>query len=217
MAKRQTRDDILDAAERVLVAATNIDEVSVRRIAAAAKVNVAAIGYHFGSRETLLIAAVKRVYDRFNAERLALLEAAIDASAPAPPGLAAIITALIAPSIRWSNDPASSYAAFVNFGALAQRARDPIVRNAMAREIKHLRAFIAPLRRAAPWFSAAEIGWRIHCALGVRHNVVRYRARAAALVGDAIDLRDAEEVLRRTVEVIVPMFARPAGAPPQRQ
>lgn len=209
MARRQTRSDILAAAERLLVGAANVDDVSVRRIAAAAGVNIAAIGYHFGSRDKLLIAVIKRIYDRFNAERLALLEAAIAARAPKPPELAAIITALIAPSIRWSNDPNSSYAAFVNFGALVQRTRDPAVRNTMAREIKHLRAFIAPLRQVAPWFSEAEIAWRIHCALGVRHNVVRYRARAAALVGEAFDLRDSDEVLRRTVEVIVPMFARP--------
>jgi AcrR family transcriptional regulator len=209
MARRQTRGEILDAAERLLVAAANIEDVSVRRIAAKAGVNVAAIGYHFGSRDKLLVAAIKRVYDRFNAERLAMLEAAIAARAPRPPELTAVITALIAPSIRWSNDPNSSYAAFVNFGALTQQARDPAVRNTMAREIKHLRAFIAPLRQVAPWFSEAEIAWRIHCALGVRHNVVRYRARAAALIGEAFDLRDSEEVLRRTVEVIIPMFARP--------
>ena len=44
-----TSDDILKAAERLLASAKTLDEVSVRRIAQDAGVNVSAISYHFGS------------------------------------------------------------------------------------------------------------------------------------------------------------------------
>jgi AcrR family transcriptional regulator len=210
MTRQRTRDHILDVTERLLATADSVDDVSVRRIAEEAGTTVSAVGYHFGSRDKLIAAAAKRIYDRFNEERLTLLNAAIDAKAPDPPDLGAVIAALIAPSVRWSNDPTSSYAAFVNFGALVQRAKDPSIGGSIAKEIKHLRAFIPPLRQIAPWFSESEIAWRIHCALGVRSNVIRYRARAEALIGDAFDLTDSEEVLDRMIEVIAPMFRRPS-------
>jgi AcrR family transcriptional regulator len=203
-----TKDAILDAAEEIVVSAQSLDEVSVRRIVAKARANVSAISYHFGSREKLIVAVVERVYKRFNAERLRLLQEAVDARAPEPAELERVIAALIGPSIRWSLDPASDYPAFLHIATLVQNTRDPKLRGNFAGKVEHLRAFIPPLRRVAPWFSDAEIAWRIHCALGVRHNVVRDRLRAEVLLEGAYDLGDPEEVLRRTIEVIVPMFGR---------
>ena len=204
-----TPELIVCATERLLAEAKSVDDVSVRRIAGAAGVNVAAIGYHFGSREKLIVAAVRRVYDRLDAERMRLLQAALDAHAPEPPPLPAVIGALIGPSVRWSLDPASEYPVFVNFAALGARSKDPAIRTEMADNVTHLRAFITVLRRIAPWLSDGEIGWRLHCALGIRTNVLRYRERAAALTGGEIDLTDPSELERRMVEVIVPMFQTP--------
>jgi AcrR family transcriptional regulator len=204
-----TQDTILDATEELLVGATSLDDVSVRRIAGKAGANVSAISYHFGSREKLIVAAVERVYKRFNAERLRLLQEAVDARAPEPAELGRVIAALIGPSIRWSLDPTSEYPAFLHIATLVQKTRDPEIRERFAGKVAHLRAFIPPLRRIAPWFTEAEIAWRIHCALGVRHNVVRDRLRAEILLAGSFDLSDPEEVLARTIEVIAPMFRKP--------
>jgi AcrR family transcriptional regulator len=53
MATATTTDAILDAAER-LFAAHGYDAVSVREITRDAEVNVAAVHYHFGSKEAVL-------------------------------------------------------------------------------------------------------------------------------------------------------------------
>lgn len=66
---------MLDAAER-LVAAKGFDSVSIRDVTGAAKANVAAVNYHFGSREGLLALVITHVLEPLCVERIALLEAA---------------------------------------------------------------------------------------------------------------------------------------------
>lgn len=64
---------MLDAAER-LVAAKGFDSVSIRDVTGAAKANVAAVNYHFGSREGLLDLVITHVMEPLCAERIARLE-----------------------------------------------------------------------------------------------------------------------------------------------
>jgi AcrR family transcriptional regulator len=208
-----TPDRILDAAERLFAAAASIDDVSMRGIARAAGANVSSVTYHFGSRDKLVAAVMRRVYQRFSTEKLNQLQRAIDARAPDPPDLAAVISALIEPSVRWSFDPESSYPIFVHFSVLIQKTRDQEIRQAFASQSAYLKHFVKALRRIAPWLSEGEIGWRIHCALGVRSSALRDRARGKLLVGSAFDFSNPDEVLRQTIAVIAPMFAPPVRPP----
>ena len=66
---------MLDAAE-MLFAAKGFDSVSIRDVTGAAKVNVAAVNYHFGSREGMLALVITHVLEPLCAERVALLKAA---------------------------------------------------------------------------------------------------------------------------------------------
>lgn len=205
-----TADRILAAAETLLVASDDLDAISLRKIAGIAGVPASAISYHFGSREQLLLEAVRVIYRRFNSERLRLLQAAIDARAPEPPDLAEVIAALVGPSVRWSLDPRSSYLAFVNLTALVRRSREPQVERAFPSRVQHLRPFAQAFQRIAPWLSEAEVGFRIHSALGIRSNVVRDRKRLQLLTGNAYDLNDPDAVIGLMVGVIAPMFQQPS-------
>ena len=62
---RQAKERLLDAAEQ-LFAARGFGEVSVRELAAAAEVNVAAVNYHFQGKENLFHEAIVR---RFAGQR----------------------------------------------------------------------------------------------------------------------------------------------------
>ena len=59
MQKMDTKTRILDTAER-LFAQKGFDAVSLRNIIASAKVNLAAVHYHFGSKQALVHAAQLR-------------------------------------------------------------------------------------------------------------------------------------------------------------
>src|ERR1700754_3042361 len=137
-----TADHILHAAES-LICRHRLDDISVRRISGVAGVSASAIIYHFGSREELLMEAVRVVYRRFNAERLRLLQTAIDRRGPAAADLHEVIAALIGPSLRWSLDPRSSYRAFLNLSALMQRTDNSL--GTPRRRAEYIRPFVSAL------------------------------------------------------------------------
>jgi len=73
MAPTSTRERILDAAEE-LVAEHGIADTSLRALTRHAGVNLAAVHYHFGSRDGLLDALVERLAEPINRDRREALE-----------------------------------------------------------------------------------------------------------------------------------------------
>ena len=71
---RNTKDIILDAAE-ALFAEQGFTSTSLRNITAKAGVNLAAVNYHFGSKNALIAAIFERRIIPMNRIRLARLEA----------------------------------------------------------------------------------------------------------------------------------------------
>ena len=68
-----TKKRILDAAERIF-SQDGFDRASLRTITAAAQVNLAAVNYHFHTKEALLSAVVERRATPINRRRIELLE-----------------------------------------------------------------------------------------------------------------------------------------------
>ncbi|MFI5588760.1 TetR/AcrR family transcriptional regulator [Amycolatopsis sp. NPDC051758] len=83
MAPPDTRSQLLDAAER-LFAEHGFQGASVRAITELAGANLAAVGYHFGSKAELLAAVVRRVVEPINAAQTAALDRLL-ARTPDPP------------------------------------------------------------------------------------------------------------------------------------
>ena len=72
MSERSTKDRILNAAE-TLFALNGASGASLRAITQRAKVNLAAVHYHFGSKDRLLEAVLARRLLPLNAERIRCL------------------------------------------------------------------------------------------------------------------------------------------------
>lgn len=68
-----TRESILDTAES-LFAQQGHEATSMRQITGAAGVNLASVNYHFGSKESLVQAVLKRRLEVLNRERMRLLD-----------------------------------------------------------------------------------------------------------------------------------------------
>ena len=92
-----TRGTILDVAERIC-AEQGFEGLSVRAISEAAKVNVAAITYHFGGKSQLFEEMFRRRVVPLNQQRLALLDAAL--SGPNPVTLTDVVRAFVEPPMR---------------------------------------------------------------------------------------------------------------------
>src|SRR3954466_13792496 len=95
-----TRERILDTAER-LFAERGFGATSLRSIIASAEVNLAAVHYHFRSKEALLEAVIVRRLEPLNRERLELLDQYEREAGKWGPSLEQILDALLSPPIRF--------------------------------------------------------------------------------------------------------------------
>ncbi|MEO7433066.1 MAG: TetR/AcrR family transcriptional regulator, partial [Dokdonella sp.] len=97
-----TRERILCVAE-TLFARHGFAGASLRQVTAAAKVNLAAVNYHFGSKDSLIEEVFRRRLDELNQHRLALLTTVL-----ASPGhsLEHVLDAFIRPALEQSMDSA---------------------------------------------------------------------------------------------------------------
>src|SRR6266699_1393796 len=98
---RDTRTRVLDVAEE-LFGEEGIERVSIRDITDKAKVNLAAINYHFGSKEDLIVAVFERRVVPVNEARLAALNAVEKSAGKRIPKLEAILEAFIRPAVQSS-------------------------------------------------------------------------------------------------------------------
>jgi len=94
-----TRQRILDTAER-LFADQGFHATTLRQITRDADVNLAAVNYHHGSKDALILAVFQRRLDQLNSDRLARLDDALRESDP--PELERVLEAFIYPALLLS-------------------------------------------------------------------------------------------------------------------
>ncbi len=162
-----TRDLVFVAAER-LFAVHGFQKVSVRDITAEAKVNLASINYHFGSKDALLLEIFTRRTAELNRTRAKMLHEANAAHAGKPP-VRAVLHALIAPPVRWM-DPKGERLISVQFLIRARSEGTDQMRDILRTDVSHLRRFSDALLVACPQLTAEEVYWRLHFSLGLIHN-----------------------------------------------
>ena len=98
MASESTRERILDVAEE-LFANDGIAATSLRTITHKAGVNLAAVHYHFGSKEALLGAVIERRARPVNAARTARLDALERDAGPEGPDVESLLAAFFLPAV----------------------------------------------------------------------------------------------------------------------
>ncbi len=109
MSASRTRQNILDAAER-LFSRYGFAATSLRRVTRDAGVNLAAVNYHFGSKEALVAAVFERRLEPLNQRRLASLETAEQQAGEAGPALEEILWCLIEPTLDMAREEAARFA-----------------------------------------------------------------------------------------------------------
>src|SRR5260370_25190717 len=139
---------ILAAAER-LYADGGFGDVTLRDIVAEANVNLAAVNYHFGSKDELIAELFVTRSLATNRERLNELKAA-EEKGGGRAGIDAIMHALVGPTLRGCLGPDREGSTAARFMIRASIESVPPIRRIKNRAGARLRKFIAPLRRAIP-------------------------------------------------------------------
>jgi len=189
-----TKDRILDAAER-LFARDGFEATSLRAITTEADVNLAAVNYHFQSKEALVQAVIGRRMGPVNAQRLALLDAYEAEAGDAPVTLEKIMDAFLRPVIEMVGSHAHEFVPLI--GRLYTEPGEFAVR-LYKQQFEHMaQRFIAALQRALPEVPRAELAWRIHFAVGALAHTMGASRLLKLMSGGVSDVSDVEGTLAR--------------------
>src|SRR5437868_9978051 len=100
---QDTKTRILDVAEGLFME-HGCEATSLRQLTAAAGVNLAAVNYHFGSKEELFQAVLTRRLDPMNQERIERLDRLEREAAARPLTCERILSAMLIPALRLARD-----------------------------------------------------------------------------------------------------------------
>ncbi len=157
---------LLDVAE-ALVAWRGFESVSVRDITQAAKMNVAAVNYHFGDRDTLLTLAMMRPMMPVAAGRLEMLDAAERKSAGTPLPLEEILHAFTSPLVTQAGKSGLTEPMFYKLCArIFAREIDGLPEPVASRLGEIGGRFANAFARTLPALAPAELSQRIHFLTG---------------------------------------------------
>ncbi|MEO8596128.1 MAG: TetR family transcriptional regulator [Candidatus Solibacter sp.] len=163
---RDTKEKILDTAER-LFAEQGFAATSLRQVIGEAQVNVAAVHYHFGSKEDLLDAVVVRKVAPVNEARHAWLDRVVAEAGDRTPGVRQVLEAFLLPTAETANRSP-------DFVRLMGRMFSEGMMPALVE--KHFHAtgmrFVDELRRAIPHLSHEELLWRVHFMIGAMSHTL---------------------------------------------
>jgi AcrR family transcriptional regulator len=152
-----TKDRILGAAEE-LFAQHGFAGTSLRQVTSRADVNIAAVNYHFGSKENLVNEVFRRRMDEMSAQRLARLEVA---AREHPCELEPVLAAFVEPALAMALDRHGG-AAFIRVIARAYAEKYDSLRKFLSDQYGHVpREFAKAIAICLPQLSKEQLYWRL--------------------------------------------------------
>ena len=190
-----TKTRILDTAEK-LFGDKGFDTTSLRDITAEAGVNLAAVNYHFQSKDSLIDAIIARRVEPINQKRREML-----AAAGPNPTLKQILMAFLSPLI--SQDAPIVAPLIGRILAMPDACRIQLFK-------KHLLPvalqFTVALQKALPDLSETEVMWRLTFTAGAMAHIMARSIHIQELSGGKCDPTDRLAVLARLVTFAVAGF-----------
>jgi AcrR family transcriptional regulator len=207
-----TKTRILDAGERLFVE-HGFEATSLRSLTAAAGVNLAAVHYHFGSKEELFQAVLTRRLDPMNQERIDLLQKVERDAAGRPLSCEKILFAMLIPALRLARDEKRGGKNFLRLVGRAYADPAPFIRHFLSAQYagmigRYKEAFL----KALPHLSRQELTWRLHFVMGALSYTLA-GTDALKLFAEATATTNNDELLlQRLAPFLVAGLKAPAAA-----
>ncbi|MDH3999237.1 MAG: TetR family transcriptional regulator, partial [Desulfuromonadales bacterium] len=186
MSQTDTKEKILDAAEH-LFAQQGYHATSLRAITTTAKVNLAAVNYHFGSKDALLESVLLRRLEPLNQARLEQLQAVLREAekTETPPTPREVIRTFVEPTFRLRQS-SSNAEDFIRLVGHALAEPQGIVMSIFMRNMNPMMSkLFAALAQSLPGLSHKTLFWRLHFAIGSMSHIMRCHDRHSIMPEDA--------------------------------
>ena len=152
-----TKERILGAAEE-LFAQQGFGATSLRQVTSRADVNIAAVNYHFGSKENLVNEVFRRRMDEMSGHRLSMLE---DARRTRAGALEAFLAAFVEPGLALAAGR-NGGGAFIRVIARAYAEQNDGLRGFLSERYGHVqREFARAIAECVPGLAKEQLYWRL--------------------------------------------------------
>ena len=166
-----TKSRIMDAAETLFISG-GFESMSMRQISTAANVNLAAVNYHFGSKDALIQAVLARQLDLLNAQRVTMLEW-FESTLGDALTCEHVLVAMFLPAVRIFRSDLPTAERYLHFLGRAYTDPSPVVRDFInGHYIETLGRFFFAFQRTLPDLSRQELGFRLHFAMGALSGIL---------------------------------------------
>ena len=205
-----TKTRILDAAEQ-LFTEHGFEATSLRSLTSAASVNLAAVNYHFGSKEELFQAVLTRRLDPMNQERIELLAKLERDSGGRPISVEKILSAMLIPALRLARDERRGGKNFLRVLGRAYADPAPFIRHFLsAQYVEMIGRYKEAFLKALPHLSRQELTWRLHFVMGALSYTLA-GTDALRLFAQVTPEKDNDELL---LQRLAPFLVAGLKAPP---
>jgi AcrR family transcriptional regulator len=199
-----TKARILEVAERLFME-HGFSATSLRMITGEAKVNLASVNYHFGSKEALIEAVFTRRLAPLNEERVAQLGRLETKANGAPLTVEQIVDAFVMSALQMGEGHADTGTVFLRL--LGRTFSDPAsgVGNILAKQYSDVVVrFKRALAKALPDLPEEELVWRMHFMFGTM-AYTNGGMDAIELIAscNVTDPQDQEKILKRVAKFLV--------------
>ena len=161
-----TKSRILDAAEHLFME-HGFEATSLRSLTSTANVNLAAVNYHFGSKEELFQAVLTRRLDGMNQERIDLLTKFEREAGDRTLSSEKILSAMLIPALKMARDEKRGGKNFLRLLGRAYADPAPFIRNFLSEQYAQMIGrFKEAFMKALPHLTRQELTWRLHFLMG---------------------------------------------------
>ncbi|HTL51296.1 MAG TPA: TetR family transcriptional regulator [Planctomycetota bacterium] len=205
------RSKIRTAAE-ILFATQGYEGTSLRMITRSAKVNLAAVNYHFNDKVGLFTDVFSRRVNALSDARLVRLKEAQERAGDSPMPLRAILDALVAPMFELAQDTVHGGQFAVRIIGRSLTEPQPFMTALLAKEFHPVMIrFAQAMRRQMPDLPPEDFLWRLSFVVGAMHHTLATIHQMKELTSGVCRSDDHAGALRRFLDFGVCALSTPAN------
>lgn len=197
----ETKEQILDVAE-CAIAQNGYAGTTLRSVVSKANVNLAAIHYHFGSKEDLFRAVLARISGPIVSGQLTELEALITPNNPAPP-VKAIIKAYLVPALTCATFNKDAHPLRSQFISRCRTEPEPVQSIASEQFQPSTEKFLDVLQKSLPNQTRSQLTWKLDLVVTVLIRTLAQAGKPSALITDDVPTENKSVAMEKAVAKLI--------------